>query len=64
MGSAGVPLAHSALLKTTAEQLMQQAQAGPPTRDTALALLAADALITFACEAAGEADPRSLLELA
>ena len=44
----------SALLSTAAEQLLEQAKEGPPTRETALTILAADALVTFACEAAGE----------
>ena len=57
------PTSLSAALSTVAEQLLEQAREGPPTHDTALTILAADALITFACEAAGEADPRSLVEL-
>jgi hypothetical protein len=40
-------------LRAVAEDLLAQAQAGPPTHETALTLLAADALITLACEWAG-----------
>jgi hypothetical protein len=62
-GPVASPTKHSTLLRTAAEQLLERAKSGPPTRDTALTLLAADALITFACEAAGESDPRGLVEL-
>jgi hypothetical protein len=40
-----------ATLQYAAESLLEEAKAGPPTRDTAMTLLAADALITFAMEA-------------
>jgi hypothetical protein len=40
-------------LRAVAEELLAEAQAGPPTHETALTLLAADALITLACEWAG-----------
>ena len=43
------------LLATHAESLLREAKSGPPTRETALTLLAADALITFAMEAEAEA---------
>ncbi|MEE8193085.1 MAG: hypothetical protein V3T74_10100 [Gemmatimonadales bacterium] len=59
----GSPTSLPAALRAAADQLIEQAKSGPPTRDTALTILAADALITFACEAAGEADPPSLAEL-
>ena len=62
-GPPASPTSLAAALSTAAEQLLEQAKSGPPTRDTALTILAADALITFACEAAGEADPSSLAEL-
>ena len=39
-------------LETLAERLLASAKAGPPNRNTALSLLAADTLITLACEAA------------
>jgi hypothetical protein len=39
------------------------AKSAPPSRDTALTLLAADALITWACEAAAELEPQSLGEM-
>lgn len=38
-------------LRAAAEELLQRAKSAPPTHDTALTLLAADALITLACEA-------------
>jgi hypothetical protein len=39
-------------LRSLAEQLLEEAKHGPQNRDTAMTLLAADTLITFACEAA------------
>ena len=50
-------------LKAIAERLLEEAKSGPPTHDTALTLLAADALITFACEAVAETNPEGLAEL-
>lgn len=41
-------------LEQVGEELLRLAQTGPPTRDTALSLLAADTLITLACEVAAE----------
>jgi hypothetical protein len=38
-------------LRTAATRLLAEARSAPPTRDTALTLLAADALITLAVEA-------------
>lgn len=38
-------------LRSVAEQLVAQANSTPPSRDSALTLLAADALITLAVEA-------------
>ena len=46
-----------------AEELMREAKSAPATRDTAMTLHAADALITFACEAAAETEPSQLSEL-
>jgi hypothetical protein len=46
-----------------AEQLLEEAKTGPPNHDTALTLLAADTLITFACEAVAERDPGALADL-
>ncbi len=62
-GPPASPTSLPAVLSAAADQLIEQAKSGPPDYDTALTILAADALITFACEAAGEADPRSLVEL-
>jgi hypothetical protein len=42
-------------LRKLAEQLLEQAKSGSADHDTAMTLLAADALITYACEAAAEA---------
>jgi hypothetical protein len=50
-------------LEAVAEQLLAEAKAGPQNRDTALTLLAADTLITFACEAIAERDPGALADL-
>jgi len=50
-------------LRRVGEELMVEAKSAPPARDTAMTLLAADALITFACEAVAETDPAMLAEL-
>jgi hypothetical protein len=50
-------------LRTAGEELMLEAKTAPPTYDTAMMLLAADALITFACEAVAEEEPQKLAEL-
>ena len=50
-------------LKSCADVLLEEARVGPPTRDTAITLLAADALITYACEAAAELGPEMLAGL-
>jgi hypothetical protein len=58
---------HSSLLaddlRSAAEALLTTAKSGPPTRETALALLAADALVTLACEWVAETEPERLGEL-
>ena len=55
--------AYSTQLTEIAENLLSEAKSAPPARDTALTLLAADALITYACEALGEGDPERLGEM-
>ncbi|MFQ6046718.1 MAG: hypothetical protein ACE5PT_10250 [Gemmatimonadales bacterium] len=50
-------------LRRLADSLLEQAKSTPPSRETALTLLAADALITWACEAVAEADPSAMGEL-
>jgi len=50
-------------LKALAESLMEAAQSGPPDYDTAMTLLAADALITYACEIVADGEPEKLGEL-
>lgn len=57
----GFPLAGR--LRQAAEALLTAAQCAPASRDTALTLLAADALMTFACEATAESAPERLGEL-
>jgi hypothetical protein len=47
-------------LKRAGENLLARARSGPASRETALTLLAADALMTFACEAMAELDPGGL----
>jgi hypothetical protein len=37
-------------LQAAGERLLRLAQSGPPNHDTGLTLLAADALVTLACE--------------
>ncbi len=50
-------------LRSVAESLLAEARAMPASHDTALTLLAADALMTFACEAMAEAAPERLEDL-
>src|SRR5207247_11074591 len=57
---AGTPV--SSALRAAADALLAEANDGDSGRETALTLLAADALVTYACEAAAEADPHSLRE--
>jgi hypothetical protein len=45
------------VLRSAAEALLARARTAPPGRETALTLLTADALITYACEAAADAAP-------
>lgn len=47
-------------LREAGRHLLAQAIAMPPSRDAAVTLLAADALMTFACEAMAEAAPERL----
>ncbi len=61
-----LPAARSPLpdqLRAVAESLMNEARHGPPTRDTALTLLAADALVTLACEYVADHEAERLGEL-
>ncbi|MBI4420489.1 MAG: hypothetical protein HY560_06655 [Gemmatimonadetes bacterium] len=51
------------VLRTLAESLLAEATGGGTGRETALTLLAADALITYACEAAAELSPETLGDL-
>ncbi len=55
--------AYSKQLSEIAENLLSEAKSAPPSRDTALTLLTADALITYACEALAEGDPERLAGL-
>jgi len=48
-------------LRQLGDGLLAQAKSEPASRDTALTLLAADALMTFACEALAEVDPSGLV---
>jgi geranylgeranyl pyrophosphate synthase len=57
------PLAVPDQLKDLAETLMEEAQSGPSDYDTAMTLLAADALITYACEIVADGEPEKLGEL-
>lgn len=47
-------------LKAAGDRLLAEARSGSAARDTALTLLAADALMTLACEAMAERDPNGL----
>ncbi len=53
----------ASLLQHIAEGLLEIAKAGAPTRETAVTLLAADALITFSCEAEAEVGVHKLEDL-
>jgi len=50
-------------LEEVARDLLEEAKSGPPNHDTALTILAADALITYSCELAAETEPQTLAEL-
>jgi hypothetical protein len=50
-------------MRNVADALLDEAKSGPPDHGTALTLLAADALVTFWCEATAEADTGALAEL-
>ncbi len=50
-------------LRRAGERLLAETIAMPPSHGTAVALLAADALMTFACEALAEVDPDGLARL-
>ena len=50
-------------LQRAGEGLMLEAKFGTPNRDSAMTLLAADALITFAQEALAELEPERLAEM-
>jgi len=50
-------------LQSLAETLVHEAETGSPNHDTAMTLLAADALITYACEVVAAAEPEKLREL-
>ena len=50
-------------LRRLGDGLLAQAKSAPASQDTALMLLAADALMTFACEAMAHAAPERLGEL-
>jgi len=49
-------------LQAAGERLLHQAMQSSPGRDTAVTLLAADALMTFACEALAESHPEDLAD--
>jgi hypothetical protein len=50
-------------LKLLGDRLLEEAKRGPPGRETALTLLAADTLMTLACELIAEQDPQRLSDL-
>ena len=59
--SAGLPIEQQ--LRRAADGLLEEAKTGGAGRDTALTLLAADALVTFACEVTAETAPERLGDL-
>jgi hypothetical protein len=50
----------AARLRVVAERLLVEAKSGPATRETAMTLLAADALITLSCEWTAEFAPKRM----
>jgi hypothetical protein len=50
----------AARLRVVAERLLVEAKSGPATRETAMTLLAADALITLSCEWTAEFAPERM----
>jgi hypothetical protein len=56
----GEALGFAAELRGRAEELLAVARAGAATRDTAITLLAADALMTLVCEWTAEMAPERL----
>jgi len=50
-------------LRRLALMLLEEASNGKPARETALTLLAADALVTYACEITAQSAPSRLAEL-
>jgi len=50
------------MLRAAADRLVEEAKRGAPDRSTALTLLAADALATYACEWTAEFEPLRLGE--
>jgi hypothetical protein len=50
-------------LQAAANGLLEEAKRGGANKETALTLLAADALVTFACELAAETEPERLGDL-
>jgi hypothetical protein len=55
--------AHAGDLRKAAEHLLDESKDGAATRDAAMTLLAADALVTLACQWAAEHDPDTLAGL-
>ena len=47
-------------LRAVAQRLLAEAKSGPATRETAMTLLAADALITLSCEWTAEFAPERM----
>jgi hypothetical protein len=56
------PSPFSLRLRAAAERLLAETRSAPPSRDTALTLLAADALITLAVEAELDTESRGAEE--
>jgi len=65
-GGAGVTLVGDGvpdMLQRVAERLLETAKSDRESYATALALLAADALMTYACQAVAESHPERLSDL-
>lgn len=60
MQRGGEDVGFGEVLRGRAEELLAEARDGQATRETAITLLAADALITLACEWTAEMEPALL----
>jgi hypothetical protein len=63
LGAPAREVGWASVLADAGAKLLARAKAMPPSREAALTLLAADALMTYACEALAEQAPERLGDL-